>query len=147
MVVSFIHTFRSVGILFSSSITSLFPKRVNEKIIIFVCFIIQALSMAMIGPSKVLGIPQYLEITAAGTLVKGLADGFCYAYILPEIIEILRQKDGESYSVEHIGDTAAGLQGLMVEVGFLVSFFAGPLLCAGIGFQETADVHLGLFIV
>lgn len=60
VVVSFIHTFRSAGILFSSSITSLFPKRVNEKIIIFVCFIIQALSMAMIGPSKVLGIPQYL---------------------------------------------------------------------------------------
>ena len=49
--------------------------------------------------------------------------------------------------MEHIGDTAAGLQGLMVEVGFLVSFFVGPLLCAGIGFQETADVHLGLFIV
>ena len=35
----------------------------------------------------------------------------------------------------------------MVELGFLVSFFVGPLLCETIGFQETADVHLGLYLI
>ena len=132
--VSFIHTLRAVGILVANCIASCFPRGVNGKLIILVCFIIQAFSMAMIGPSKLLRIPQLLEITAVGTLVKGLADGFCYGYILPQIIEILREKDGRSYEVEFIGDTAAGLQGLMVEVGFMVSFFIGPLLCELIGF-------------
>ena len=36
---------------------------------------------------------------------------------------------------------------MMVEIGFIVSFFVGPLLCESIGFRETADLHLGLFIV
>ena len=63
------------------------------------------------------------------------------------IVEHLRAKDGNDYAVEYIGDTAAGLQGLMLEMAFLVSYFVGPLLCEEIGFRETADVHLGLYLV
>ena len=51
------------------------------------------------------------------------------------------------YSVDLIGDTAAGLQGMMIEVAFIISFFLGPLLCESIGFRETADLQVGLFLV
>ena len=57
MMVSFIHTFRSVGILVANCITSFFPKSVNGRLLIFVTFIIQAFSMIMIGPSKIIGLP------------------------------------------------------------------------------------------
>ena len=32
-------------------------------------------------------------------------------------------------------------------MAFVVSFFIGPLLCESIGFRETADLHLGLFVI
>ena len=145
--VSFIHTLRSGGIVISTIVISFFPPRVNGRAIILVCFLIQAISVIMIGPSKLLAIPQYLEITALGTLLKGLADGLCFPYMLPEIMNELISKDKASYSVAEIGDTAAGLQGLMIELGFIVSFFVGPLLCDSLGFRETADLTLGLFVV
>lgn len=145
--VSFIHTLRSAGIVISTLIISFFPRGVNGRAIFLVCFIIQAISVIMIGPSKLLSIPQRLEITALGTLIKGLADGFCFPYMLPEIMDDLLSRDKDSYTSALIGDTAAGLQGLMIELGFVVSFFLGPLLCDAIGFRETADLSLGLFVL
>ena len=55
--VSFIHTLRSGGIVIVNFVMCFLPKTVNGWIVILVGFVIQALSMAMIGPSKLLHIP------------------------------------------------------------------------------------------
>ena len=59
-IVSFIHTLRSGGIVLANLTMCCFPRRVNGRLVILICFIIQTISIAMIGPSKLLHIPQYL---------------------------------------------------------------------------------------
>ena len=55
--VSLIHTLRSGGVVIANFTLCFFPKGVNARLLILICFIISAFCSAMIGPSKLLYLP------------------------------------------------------------------------------------------
>ncbi len=132
---SLIHALRPGAILIANFLVSLLPKSINRPLLIFLNFAVQAGCALLTGPSWLFGFPGRVELIATGLFLRGFSDGLCYGYFLPEVVDILTHKDTPAYTVEAIGDTAAGLQGLMVELGFMSAFFLGPLLSENIGFR------------
>jgi MFS family permease len=71
--------------IFVSYIVSKYPRR----LIIFSSFLMFSVSLLLLGPSMMLGMPNYLWILIIGYGINGCAQGFIYTPLLPEIIDTI----------------------------------------------------------
>jgi len=73
--------------IFSGNFIGYVIDKAPRRIFMFFAFIIVSLALFMMGPSASIGFPDELWLLCVGTGVIGLASGFVFIPILPEVIE------------------------------------------------------------
>ena len=97
------------------------------------------------GPSEYLGFPNELWLILLGYCINGVAQGFIYIPLIPEIIESVYHKEriveGENEWVDmQINDNASGLYGTFYSIGQIVAPILGGALYDALGFRLTCDI-------
>ncbi len=90
-------------------------------------------ALFMFGPSSLLRLPDNLGIFLTGYALLGVAQGFLFIPILPEVIDsvYLKQKivEGEDeYTDGIISDKAAGLYGSFLASGLIIAPLLGSFI-------------------
>ena len=93
------------------------------------CFV----SLFLLGPSWLLGLPNSIYVLVAGQALLGGSLAFVFIPILPEMIDALyaaRQlKEGENERIDSIiADKAAGLYGSFYSIGMIMSPILGSIV-------------------
>ena len=104
-----------------------------RRIFMFSAFIFMTLALFLMGPSNILGFPKKIWIFFIGYAVNGLASGFVFIPILPEVIESVYMKrnlvEGDNEILDGIiNDKAAALDGLVDAIGAIISPLIGSFV-------------------
>jgi MFS family permease len=127
MAVSFVTYLGSC--MFVGEIISLLPKRVFMTVSFTICI----LALLLLGPSRILGLPNSVYILIGGQALLGIGMGFVFIPIMPEMIDALYaakgMQEGEDEHIDSIvADKAAGLYGTFYSTGMIVSPILGSLI-------------------
>jgi MFS family permease len=76
----------------SSPLIFMMTTKVRKAGVIFLGYLIVTIAMFLIGPSKVLNLPEYTTITLAGLTIFGLGCGMIIIPVLPDMIEATEQR-------------------------------------------------------
>jgi MFS family permease len=110
-------------------IVSLLPKRVFMALSYTICI----LALLLLGPSRILGLPNSVYILIGGQALLGIGMGFVFIPIMPEMIDALYAakgiQEGEDERVDSIvADKAAGLYGLFYSTGMMIAPILGSFI-------------------
>ncbi len=62
-------------------------EKAPRRIFMFLAFILVSIGLLLMGPSELIGFPDEIWLLYIGTGLIGLASGFVFIPILPEVIE------------------------------------------------------------
>jgi MFS family permease len=79
---------------FASPFVGLMCSRVPRRYVTLVAFLMVAISMFLLGPSKVLSMPDKLGVTLTGIGFLGFSVSFVFVPLLPEIVSAVSDKEG-----------------------------------------------------
>jgi DHA1 family solute carrier family 18 vesicular amine transporter 1/2 len=71
----------------SSIAVTYLVKYIPRRLFIFISFVITSISLILVGPSPLLGLPYTLWILIIGYALGGVGQGFTFIPLLPEIID------------------------------------------------------------
>lgn len=110
-----------------------------------VSFIMMTVSIFLMGPSQILGLPDEFWVFAVGYGMLGCSIGLLFIPIIPEMIDsiylIKNIKEGEDEYIDGvISDKAAGLYGSFLSIGLIASPIIGSVVYYAVGnFNLTCD--------
>eukprot|EP00347_Sterkiella_histriomuscorum_P011555 403372011 len=116
--------------IISSILVNKFIEHIPRRIFMVTTFAIYFLGTLLLGPSQVFAFPNQLYLFFIGYFISGLAQGFLFIPILPEVIDSIYHKSGavEGEDVHFDGivsDKAAGLYGSFYSLGLIISPIVG----------------------
>ena len=74
----------------------------------FFAILLSILSIILLGPSLVLGLPQLLSLVIAGLILKNITMGFVEGPLLTELIESITEKHPKA-NEDRLSEQVAGL--------------------------------------
>ncbi|CDW79392.1 permeases of the major facilitator superfamily [Stylonychia lemnae] len=115
--------------IISSIAVNYFVEYIPRRIFIFATFLVYTFAILLMGPSQLLDFPKDLYIFLIGYFVSGIAQGFLFIPILPEVIDSIYIKTGYTEGEDLVfdglvSDKAAALYGSFYSLGLIVA----PLL-------------------
>ena len=101
-------------------------------------------SLILMGPSQLLYIPKQVWIFYIGFGLNGIAQGFLFIPIIPEVIDSIYHKNGiiegeDEYIDGIISDKAAGLYGSFYSLGIIIAPLLGSLVYSQSNWYLTCD--------
>ena len=119
--------------IFSGNFIGYVIDKAPRRIFMFFAFLLVSVGLFMMGPSDLLGLPKNIELLYVGTGIIGLASGFVFIPILPEVIESVyinkQLVEGDNENLDNIiNDKAAALYGLFYAIGAIISPFIGSVI-------------------
>ena len=129
----------------SSALVTYIIRRFPRRLFVFFSFLLASLSLLFMGPSSLLNLPNYLWVIVIGLVMNGIAQGFIFIPVLPEIIESVYVKEnvvpGENYHIDMlINDKAAGLYGTFYATGQIIAPILGGVLYDTTNNRITCDI-------
>ena len=99
----------------------------------FLAFILVSIGLLLMGPSELIGFPDEIWLLYIGTGLIGLASGFVFIPILPEVIESvyinLQLVENSNKDTDNIiNDKCAALYGLFYAIGAILSPLIGSIV-------------------
>ncbi len=73
--------------IISGNVIGFVIDKAPRRVFMFSAFVVVSFALLLMGPSDLLGLPKNMEIIYIGTGLVGLASGFVFIPILPEVIE------------------------------------------------------------
>jgi len=132
----------------------LFPillKNMPRKLQAVICFAVSGLSIGMMGPTRLFGLPDKLAVVLTGLFFLGFVQALSFIPVLPEVVDMLTIEyklvegvDEETEGLLH--DTIAALYNLWYSSGSLLSPILGGFLYDKVGYKGTMDVSMFLIL-
>jgi len=66
-------------------------QHVNRRVVIFLSFITLSMSLLLVGPSAILGLPLSNQIVLPGFILLGFSVAGCYVPLIPEIVDAVAE--------------------------------------------------------
>lgn len=119
--------------IFSGNFIGYIIDKAPRRIFMFFAFLLVSFALFMMGPSAMIGFPDELWLLYVGTGLIGLASGFVFIPILPEVIESVYIKkqlvEGDNENIDNIiNDKSAALYGLFYAIGAIISPLIGSII-------------------
>lgn len=120
--------------------------KLPKRVFIALSFTGCTISLFIMGPSNLLGLPNDLWIFILGYALSGASLGLVFIPILPEVIDSIYIKKGliegeDEYLDGVISDKAAGLYGSFYSTGMILSPLFGSFVYSRLkNFNNTCDV-------
>lgn len=73
--------------IISGNVIGFVIDKAPRRVFMLTAFVVVSFALLLMGPSDLLGLPKYMELIYIGTGLVGLASGFVFIPILPEVIE------------------------------------------------------------
>jgi MFS family permease len=141
-----IASYGSLTYLLTTVLTGYISHIMPKRLFILLSFVSITIGLFLMGPSDILGLPNYIWLFLVGYGLVGAAQGFLFIPILPEIIEAFSDryeiKEGENEEVdEDVSDRASGLYGAFYYTGMIISPITGSLIYHNLkSFNKTCDL-------
>lgn len=133
--------------VFSAAVVGYIIDYAPRRIFLLVTFVVMLASLILMGPSYLLHLPKQVWIFFIGFGLNGIAQGFLFIPILPEVIDAIYQKNGiiegeDEYIDGIISDKAAGLYGSFYSLGVISAPLLGSLAyeLTNENWYQTCDV-------
>lgn len=128
--VGYILAIPAAAYILSSIFVNKFIDLVPRRIFIAGTFLIYFLATLLLGPSELLSFPKEVYIFMIGYFLSGVAQGFIFIPILPEVIDAVYTKTGvaegeDVYFDGVVSDKAAGLYGSFYSLGLIIAPILG----------------------
>jgi hypothetical protein len=88
----FIISYGSLMYIISTILTGYIIYIMPKRLFILLSFVSLTLGLFLMGPSSILGLPNYIWLFLIGLGLTDAAQGFLFIPILPEIIEAFNQR-------------------------------------------------------
>lgn len=109
-------------------------------------FIVAFVAIALVGPSKVLGLPVSVTLILIGNNLLGLSLSFIFVPLLSEVVDAVKEKEGLEEESEQLNDLASGFFNTSYAIGCLLAPILGGVLDDLIGYRYTCDIFAFLSI-
>ena len=142
----------SIAYLASAIIIPYAFKSVPRKLQFICCFALTSVSMMLMGPSKLFGIPPTLGCVLVGLPMLGFFQALCFIPSLPEAIECYQQKykiiEGVNPALDNkLNDVLSSQYGLFYNLSSLVGPILGGLFYDKFGYRTTLDINMFLELI
>ena len=120
---------------------SFFIDRVSSRrqfilLSLLLCFV----SLLLAGPSPTLGFGNSLWLLVFGLGMNGVAAGFAFIPIYPEIMEAVMENEGIREETDELCDKVAGIYGTFFSLGSMIAPVFGGFLGQSLGYRGSCDV-------
>lgn len=123
----------------SSPFVSLLTRRMQRRLIIYLAFLLNVVALILLGPSNLLGIPQYMEFTFVGLALNGISISFIFVPLLPEILYVVGTAEGLENNNE-LNDKASGIYNVAYASGTILAPNIGGVLTDLTNFRTMCDI-------
>jgi MFS family permease len=142
----------SFSYLSSAILIPIFFKKVPRKAQFVICFCLTSVSMAFMGPSKLLGFPKSLTFILIGLPMLGFFQALCFIPSLPEAIEVYQNEfkivEGVSPALDNkLNDVVSSAYGLFYNLSSLVGPILGGAMFDIFGYRTTLDINMFLELI
>ena len=129
---------------FASPLVGVLCQKIKRRYITCMAFILCAISLFLLGPSKMLGLPETLGLTLAGIGFLGFSVAFLFVPLLPEIIAAVAEKNNLENS-PFLSDKASGIYNSAYGIGNCLAPIIGGTITASYGnpitgFRSCCDI-------
>lgn len=125
----------------STPFVSELTDRVSSKrhfilLALLLCFV----SLLLAGPSPTLGLGDSLWLLVFGLGMNGIASGFAFIPIYPEIMEAVMEHEGIEEETDELCDKVSGIYGTFYSLGSIIAPVFGGFLGERLGYRATCDI-------
>jgi MFS family permease len=122
----------------SSPFVSLLTRRMQRRLIIYFAFLLNVVALMLLGPSKLLGFPQWEWMTIMGLALNGISISFIFVPLLPEILYVVGTEENLEGDNE-LNDKASGIYNVAYASGTILAPNIGGVLTDIFGFRLMCD--------
>ena len=118
------------------------------KVQFVICFFLSSIGMALMGPSKLFGLPQdKLYIVLIGMIILGGSQALVFIPSIPEAIEAIQMKYKiiEGYNPKfdnQLNDIVAGVTNQLCSLFALIGPIIGGIMNDNLGYQKTMNINM-----
>jgi predicted MFS family arabinose efflux permease len=122
-------------------------KKIPRKLQFVICFCFSALAFLLMGPSKLLRMPNKAWLLLVGLFILGFVQALVFIPTLPEAIDCIQVKylivEGFDTDLDgKLSDCIASLYAQLYNLAALVGPVLGGALCQLVEYQYTMDIHM-----
>jgi len=137
----------SVSYSIFSFVYTISLKNPPRRIIFVISFAVIGLSMGLMGPSKILMLPNNVYIILIGFITQGIVDPLLYIYAYPEAIDRFYHQydliEGQNKEFDAIiSDKFGSLYTFVTSISCLVSPFIGSAVFEVYKYKTTMDINM-----
>lgn len=119
-----------IGALVAGKLCSL----IHRRFVILIGLTCMSFSLILVGPSKLLKVPNDVYIMFIGMFCDGFFSAFMFVPVIPEIIASIEEKQDSLRSNSHVSDKASALFNISYAIGASLAPIIGGGLCDKVGF-------------
>jgi hypothetical protein len=107
--------------------------KIPRRLLIFIAFLAQSSAIVLQGPSKILGLPDWVALTCTGLGLSMSALAFIFIPIVPEALEGVYIKhgfiEGKNEALDQaLSAYASGLYGTFYSIGAILAPIIGSVI-------------------
>ena len=123
----------------SAPFVSLLTRRMQRRLIIYFAFLLNVVALILLGPSKLLDLPQWEWLTIVGLALNGISISFIFVPLLPEILYVVGSAEGLEDNTD-LNDKASGIYNMAYASGTVLAPNIGGILTDIWGFRTMCDI-------
>lgn len=132
----------------SASLVGTICQNMRRHNVTFIAFLFNTMALCVLGPSKMLHLPNNLWVLLVGLAFMGFAHAFIIVPLVPEIIHAIIDKEGLPDPPPHIlNDKVSGLFGFFYAAGCITGPILGGALTDIYSFRVTCDIMAILSLI
>lgn len=138
----------SIPYLFAALAFPLIFSKFPRKLLFVLCFFFSAFAIGMMGPSKILGMPdKSMPFMLIGMFLLGFMQAFCFIPCLPEVMDVIQIKykiilgHDEDFDAK-LNDSISSLYNLFYCLSSLFGPILGGVMYDQLGYETTMDLNM-----
>ena len=138
----------SIPYLFAALAFPFIFSKFPRKLLFVLCFLFSSLAIGMMGPSKILGMPdKSMPLMLIGMFLLGFMQAFCFIPTIPEIMDVIQLKYkiilgyDEDFDAK-LNDSISSLYNLFYCLSSLIGPILGGLMYDHLGYESTMDLNM-----
>jgi len=125
----------------TASYVGYFCKTMKRHNVTLCAFLFNTLALCVLGPSKMLHLPNNVYVLLCGLSLLGVAHAFIIVPLVPEIIHAIIDKEGlPDPPPQILNDKVSGIFGFFYAAGCIVGPILGGALTDVYSFRITCDI-------
>ena len=118
---------RSLAALTTTFFAPYVSKRIGRARTVMFALLFERVASILLGPSKMLGLPDRYELMMVAVIIKGLIDPFLFGPLFPMMITHFQARHRGRFFIGPISDVMGALGNTVIDISVILASFTGHI--------------------